>query len=222
MNPAPNFNRLANLYRWMELLTFGPFLSRARTTFLHQTTATRRALVLGDGDGRFTARLLQQNPTVHVHAVDASSAMLASLLRRAGSHTPRVQTELADLRSWQPHTPPQAPPYDLVATHFFLDCLTSEELQSLAARLRPTVSSSALWLVSEFAVPPGWFGSLVARPVVWGLYLAFGWLTGLAVRTLPDHRSALCSAGFALQKRRTWLAGLLISELWSAGQSDSA
>jgi hypothetical protein len=79
-----------------------------------------------------------------------------------------------------------------------------------------------LWLVSEFAIPPGWFGRLVARPVVQGLYLAFGWLTGLTVRTLPDHPSALRECGLVRQKHRTWLAGLLSSELWSANPPNPA
>jgi hypothetical protein len=53
--------------------------------------------------------------------------------------------------------------------------------------------------------------------VVSSLYLAFAGLTGLAVRTLPDHSGALRHAGFILQDRRTRLAGLLISERWSLG-----
>jgi hypothetical protein len=74
-----------------------------------------------------------------------------------------------------------------------------------------------LWVVSEFSVPAGWFGRLVARPIVASLYFSFGLLTGLAVRTLPDHVSALRDAGFTLLERRTRLGGLLVAELWSAG-----
>jgi hypothetical protein len=113
-------------------------------------------------------------------------------------------------------------PYDLVVTHFFLDCLTTQEVQSLAVAIRAVVSPSALWVVSEFVTPANWYGRLVARPVVWGLYLAFGWLTGLGVRSLPNHSSALRRAGFCLQQRRAWLGGLLASELWSASPPDSA
>jgi hypothetical protein len=60
---------------------------------------------------------------------------------------------------------------------------------------------------------------MLARLLISGLYLAFGWLTGLTVRTLPDHRSALHAAGFILLQRRTGLAGLLIAELWSSSQN---
>jgi SAM-dependent methyltransferase len=224
MNAPPNFDRLARLYRWMEFFTFGPWLSFTRSTWLCDLAACRRALVLGDGDGRFTARLLRANPSIQVHAVDSSSAMLETLLRRVEPHDDRVRVQLADVRSWHPPTPGSVPPpefriqvstYDLIVTHFFLDCLTTAEIQSLAARLYPTVAPNAVWLVSEFAVPPGWYGRHVARPVVRTLYHAFAVLTGLSVPTLPDHPSALHHAGFTLLKRRTRLAGLLVSELWA-------
>jgi SAM-dependent methyltransferase len=222
MNRPPNFNRIARLYRWMEFLSFGPWLAFTRRTFLPQLADARRALVLGDGDGRFTARLLRENAGVQVDAVDASSAMLDVLLARAGPHAGRVHAHLADVRTWQLSAPIAAPPYDLIATHFFLDCLTTGEVRTLAARLRSAVSGSAVWVVSEFAVPSGWGGSLIARQLVASLYLAFGLLTGLAVRTLPDHQDALRCAGFTLLERRSRLGGLLIAELWASTASDLA
>jgi len=217
MSRAPNFNRLARLYRWMEWFSFGPWLALARFTFLPRLTACRHALVLGDGDGRFTARLVGANHGVTIDAVDASPAMLQALHRRAGAAAGRVRIYLADIREWQPAVKEAIAPYDLIATHFFLDCLTTAEVEALSARLHASVSPSALWVVSEFAIPTGWRGRLIARPLVMGLYMAFGWLTGLTVRALPDHRSALHAAGFSLIERRSRLGGLLISELWCAG-----
>lgn len=208
---APDFDRLAAVYRWLEYATFGPFLARRRSAFLSEVRHCRRGLVLGDGDGRFTASLLAANSSVGIDAVDASPAMLHALLCRAGSHSSRVRVCPADARRWQP---PVAA-YDLVATHFFLDCLTGEEVGGLAKTLRPALAPSALWLVSEFAVPAGAFGRLLARPLIALLYWIFARLTGLRVRRLPDHRSALREAGFALLRSETSLHGLLISELWA-------
>jgi SAM-dependent methyltransferase len=218
MNRPPDFNRLARLYRWMELLTFGPWLSLTRFSFVSRLARSRRTLVLGDGDGRFTARLLRANRTVIIDAVDASDAMLQRLLRHATPYADRVTVHLADARGWRPTETRLDPSCDLIATHFFLDCLTQAEVESLALRLRSAVAPAALWVVSEFAIPAGWFGRLVARPLVAILYASFGRLTGLTVRSLPDHASALRLAGFNLQERRTRLAGLLIAEVWCAGQ----
>jgi SAM-dependent methyltransferase len=212
---TPNFDHLAHIYRWMEMVTFGPWLLRCRCAFLGKLASRRNALVLGDGDGRFTARLLRENPVVLIDALDASFAMLMALVRNAGLNAGRVRVHQADARRW----PPAGPPYDLIVTHFFLDCLTTDEVTTLATRLRPCVTPEALWVVSEFAVPPGPFGRLVALPVVSGLYLAFWLLTGLSVRRLPNHRVALAKAGFSLVRQRCWLGGLLLSQLWAPESS---
>jgi hypothetical protein len=196
----------------MEFVSFGPWLMLCRCAFLNECCAARRALALGDGDGRFTVRLLRKNSTIQIDAVDASSAMLEALVYQAGPDSTRVHAFHADVRRWHPENRT----YDLIVSHFFLDCLTLVEVQSLAATLAHAVSPGSLWIVSEFAIPANWFGWLVARPAIWTLYRAFGWLTGLQVRSLPDHSLALRQAGFILQKRRRWLGGLLISELWSA------
>ncbi len=208
---TPNFNPLARLYRWMEFFTFGPFLVQTRNAFLPEISTASSALVLGDGDGRFTARLLRANSHIQVDAIDASPAMLHALLGRAGSNATRVRIHCADARQFYPANPP----YDLIVTHFFLDCLTTSEISSLGTRVRAAASANALWIVSEFAIPSVWYGRVVARPLIWTLYRAFGFLTGLAVRALPDHRAALRQSGFTLQRQRTRLAGLLVSELWS-------
>lgn len=214
MNQPPNFDRLARLYLWMEWCSFGPWLTRTRTAFLPDLARAHRALVIGDGDGRFTARLLRENLAIQIDAVDGSAAMLRELLRRAGPHADRVKTYLADARAWQPLAPILAEPYDLVATHFFLDCLTQHEVRTLATRIASACTPTALWVVSEFAVPETRFGALLARPLVSFLYRCFRWLTGLSVRTLPDHCAALQSAGFMLREQRPRLGGLLVSELW--------
>jgi cyclopropane fatty-acyl-phospholipid synthase-like methyltransferase len=210
MNRQPNFNRLARCYRWMEQVTFGKALGRCRCAFLDDTLDSGAALALGDGDGRFTARLLDANPTIRVDAVDLSDAMLRQLLHNAGTPRDRVQTHCADLRAWRP----ERSDYDLIVTHFVLDCLTTAEVAALAQRLHACSAPEAKWLISEFSAPDGWFGALIARPLIFGLYLGFRILTGLRVARLPEHRAALRQAGFVLREEKAHLRGLLVSELW--------
>lgn len=208
-----NFDRLARVYRSMELATFGPWLMRCRCAFLGELRTCRNALVLGDGDGRFTARLLRDNSTVAVWAVDASRAMLQALVRNAAAHRRRVRIHQADARQFQSVNLP-CDRCDLIVTHFFLDCLTTAEVALLAQRLRGCVTPGARWVVSEFAIPENWFGRLVAQPLIAALYGAFRLLTGLRAGRLPNHRKALTQQGFRLTRERSWLGGLLVSELW--------
>ncbi|MFZ0662847.1 MAG: class I SAM-dependent methyltransferase [Acidobacteriaceae bacterium] len=254
-----NFNHLARPYRWLEYLTFGPMLERCRFHRIPQLAHARRALVLGDGDGRFLARLLAANPTLYADVVDQSPSMLRLLQARAAAigAAPRIRIHQADAlafqptsirdvgeRSEQPPEPFKEPgakrgcldgrsrgcldgeprarldcksSYDLVITHFFLDCFTTEQVHALAQNIRPHLAPNALWIVSEFAIPPG-RAALPARAVVNSLYLAFRILTGLRTRTLPDHAAALTQNGLSLRHQQPFLAGLVISQQWQLTQ----
>lgn len=214
---TPNFDSLAGVYRWMEWLSFGPWLALCRSNFLPGLGSCRRALVLGDGDGRFTARLLRANPLIEINAVDSSPAMLRALLRSAGPHRRRVQTHVADARAWRTGNGK----YDLIVAHFFLDCLSTEEIARLARQLRNCVQPQAQWVISEFDLPENRILRLPARLVIAFLYRAFGWLTGLQTRWLPDYRAALSASGFRLVAQRRWLAGWLISEIWQPDSKPS-
>ncbi|WP_158750160.1 trans-aconitate 2-methyltransferase [Acidobacterium sp. S8] len=212
-----NFDRLARPYRWLEYLTFGPALERCRFHFLPNLTRARHALMLGDGDGRFLRRLLEANPQLHADVADISPTMLALLNERLDpGMRRRVTLHQADLRSWEP--PGRG--YDLVVTHFFLDCLFEEELAALIESIQPKLVSGALWVVSEFARPRGGVRARLSGAVISMLYGMFGLLTGLTVRSLPDHSAALKQAGFQCRMERQWLGGLLVSQYWE--QSISA
>lgn len=212
-----NFNRIARPYRWLEYFSFGPMLERCRFYQIPQLASARRALVLGDGDGRFLARLLAANPLLRADVVDQSPAMLRLLQARvdAVSARDRISIHQTDALAFTP-----TGSYDLIVTHFFLDCFSTGEVNHLADTIRPHLTPSALWLVSEFAIPSG-PASLPARAVVSFLYAAFHVITGLPTRALPDHPAALARCGFTLQSRKTFLAGLLISELWMLSETAS-
>jgi SAM-dependent methyltransferase len=213
--PAPNFDRVAHVYRWCEYLALGPLLERTRTFHLARLPdccrTLRQALVLGDGDGRFTAALLRQNPAVNAVAVDLSETMLRLLRDRCHFAGGRLRTLRTDVRDLKPD--PNADRFDLVTTHFLLDCLTQPEVESLVDSILPVLSPGSLWLVSEFRVPPGAFG-WPARLYIRALYAAFGLLTGLQTRRLPDHSRTLAKAGFVPVAVHHALFGVLTAELW--------
>ena len=210
---SPDFDRIARPYRWLEYLTFGHALQRCRTHYLRRLLDRKQALVLGDGDGRFLAALLAASPRLRADAVDTSAAMLRLLTRRAHAATPDASQRLhTHHTSALTFTPPH--PCDLIATHFFLDCLTQPELEQLCRRVMPNLAPQALWVISDFRIPP--FGPMrwAARALVRALYLGFRLLTGLRTTALPDHAAALTAAGLIRIAHHHSLAGILITELW--------
>ena len=216
--PSANFDRVALPYRWMEYLTFGPLLRRCRNYFLPQLVSRRSALVLGDGDGRFIGALLAANFQIHIDAVDFSGTMLRMLVRRARAITPdsssRLRAHHSDALTFARALPASAQ-YDLIVTHFFLDCLTQSDVESLAQIVAAHLNHpGALWLISDFRIPESsihWPARLLVRC----LYLAFRILTGLRITHLPNHASALRAAGFHPTKQHLSIAGILTTELWA-------
>lgn len=210
-----NFDRIASLYQWLEYLSFGPLLARCRNAHLSQLTKSRHALLLGDGDGRFLANLLAANPALTADVVDSSPAMLRLLerrVRRSGSQArARICLHSIDALEWTPSNS-----YDLIVTHFFLDCFFPVQMERLFDRLLPHARPGAQWVISEFAIPRNAVAALMARGLVAMLYRAFGVLTGLQVRALPDYPAALLRRGFSLSHERRSLAGLLCSQVWCA------
>lgn len=218
MRKTVSFDRIARLYRFGEYLSFGRLLERVRTHFLAELGSRRKALVLGDGDGRFTAQLLHEQPHLQVLAVDTSAAMLMLLRRhceRLGpGGTARLQTW--NVSALRVVSAPEVDlgETDLVATHFFLDCLQETELQALARTLAAGLPEGALWLVSDFDLPRQRLFRPFAALYIRLLYLAFRVLTGLQVTRLPRIDNALREAGFLRLQRREFAAGLLYTELW--------
>lgn len=213
MRPAPpNFDKIAHPYRWLEYLTLGKALENCRLHFLPQLLDRRRALILGDGDGRFLAQLLKHNPGLRADAVDSSAVMLQLLRQRCEATSPNTDSRLCtyhqDALSF-----PLKNSYDLIVTHFCLDCFTRAELDSLIGRIGPRLAPNALWLISEFRVPSGPM-RLPAQLLIRSLYLAFRLLTGLRTTRLPDHATPLKKSGLTRISHQHRLAGLLTSELW--------
>lgn len=212
MTGEPNFNRIAKPYRWLEYLTLGWALERCRLHFLPELLQQRNALVLGDGDGRFLAALMAANINLQANAVDSSADMLHFLRKRceasASDAFTRLRIQHLSALSFIP-----TGSYDLVATHFFLDCLSQSDVEALILRIVPTLTPGALWVISDFRIPPG-FMRLPARIIVRFLYLAFRILTGLRTTRLPDYATPLAQAGLTRMKRHFSLVGLLTTELW--------
>ncbi len=213
MRPTPpNFDKIARPYRWLEYLTLGKTLESCRLHFLPQLLDRRHALVLGDGDGRFLAQLLKHNPSLRADAVDSSAVMLQLLRQRCEATSPNTGGRLCTYHQ-DALTSPLKDSYDLIVTHYFLDCLTQPELNTLITRIAPALSPGALWLISDFRVPTGPM-RLPAKLLIRSLYLAFRLLTGLRTTHLPDHVTPLKKSGLTRISHQHRLAGLLTTELW--------
>jgi SAM-dependent methyltransferase len=208
-----NCDHIAPLYVVGERMVFGHALDRCRAAHLSGLGQHQAALVCGDGDGRFLRELVASRTAARIDYVDVSRRMTALARRRADIPTgvagPCVEFFSADIRELTP-----AGRYDLIATHFFLDCFGDDEIQQVVEAIASHAAVDATWLVSEFQIPPCGLARLAGFFAIRLLYIAFGVLTGLRAQRLPDYRAALSSCGFACVASVSSRGGLLTSQVW--------
>lgn len=202
----------------MEYAAYGRALERCRGEFIPDVADARRVLMLGEGDGRFLAAFASRHAAAQIDYIDLSARMLTlARSRSAVSENSRVTFHHGD--ACEALLP--ANEYDLIVTHFFLDCLTEAQAGAIIHKLAGATTPDARWIISEFHRPPRGLASLRASLWISLLYFLFRILTGLRVRRIPNYAPMLLRHGFHLEKRRLRDAGLLVSELWRAGPSNA-
>jgi ubiquinone/menaquinone biosynthesis C-methylase UbiE len=147
------FDLLAPHYRWMEFVLAGGKLQRCRTAFLEQIEPPSRILLVGEGNGRFLASCRLRFPKVPITLLDSSARMLAaakSRMSRNALGSARIDYLNADILQWESLDNR----FDLIVTHFFLDCFPPSELREVVGKLAAAATSTACWLLADFQVPP--------------------------------------------------------------------
>ena len=200
----------------MEWLLAGQILQRCRTAFLEEVANARSALVLGVGRGRFLSEFLSANRTAAVTCVDSSLKMLRGCKQsviRSGADPSRVCFLLADVLNRDEAIWSRGP-FNLVVTHFFLDCFRADQLATLIPAIGHLTSPKARWLLSDFRVPEEGFWRWRARIVLWLAYRFFRLSTRLPARSLVNPTPFLRNIGFELRHQKLSQRGLLHSDLW--------
>lgn len=212
-----SFDNLAPYYRSMERWTAGGRLQKARTAFLEVIPVPRRILTVGEGHGPFLLECCRRFPEASIVCVDASAAMMVQAkdaLKKGGLSDARVQWVRADALTWEP----PAASFDLIVTHFFLDCFTEAQISTLIPRLAEAADRHASWLLADFQVPQGLWRGLRSKSILAMLYLFFGMVTRVPARKLVIPDPFLQAAGWRLQKRVEYEWGLLKSDWWVISQ----
>jgi ubiquinone/menaquinone biosynthesis C-methylase UbiE len=208
-----SFDVLAPHYRWMEFVLAGEKLQRCRTEFLGRVGQPDKILILGEGNGRFLGECRRKLPNAKITCVDASVRMLSQARRRLagqGIEPGPVDFVCADALAW---TPPDRG-YDLIVTHFFLDCFRPEQLESLIGKLARAAAPQANWLLADFQSANAGLRRQRSQLILWMMYRFFAIVTRLPAKTLTPPDAILERNGFTLRQReeRDW--GLLHSDWW--------
>jgi ubiquinone/menaquinone biosynthesis C-methylase UbiE len=208
-----SFDAIAPWYRALETIAFGGALQRCRVACLGEIRAPHRALIVGEGNGRFLCELLRMHPELGVDCVDASERMLGlaqtRVAREMPEHIGQIRFLKCDITSW-------APPenhYDLMVTHFILDCFPAAELAGVIKNLARSAKPNAAWVLADFRLPDRGFARLCARLWLAAMYRFFRLTAGIPASELIDPTPYLRAGGFALSQQHLFRCGMLKGEL---------
>ena len=208
-----SFDVLAPHYRWMEFLMAGKKLQHGRTAFLGRIAEAKKILILGEGNGRFLLECRRKFPQANITSVDASARMLTLARRRLagqGMDCEGIEFIHADALTWTPSDGN----FDLIVTHFFLDCFRREQLQPLITKLARAAAPRANWLLADFQTAETGLQRQRSRLILWGLYRFFRAATRLPATELISPDEFLAQEGFSLREREVYDWGLLRSDCW--------
>lgn len=206
-----SFNRLARHYRWMEAVLAGRTLQRARTAWLGDVGTPQRALLFGEGNGRFLSAALEALPKTQFVCVDASAAML-EIARRTVPRGDLARVEFLHhtLPAWRP----EPGGFDLVVTHFFLDCFPAALLEPIVVMIAESLRPDATWLIADFALPDRGLARWRAQAIHWMMYAFFRRMTRLPATALVPPEPFLARAGLVRRGIREYEWGLIRSSRW--------
>ena len=206
------YDQLAKFYRLIEFLAYGRALERARFHHFDRLRNRLHILLLGDGDGRGLALACRLAPEARITSLDFSAGMIDRATQRlAPAERARVTFVHADaLAATFP-----ANTYDAVTTLFFLDCFSAEQVRTLIERLRPSLTSDAVWLYADFALPTTGWARQRARIWLTLMFTFFRWQTGLTTNALPPSENLIHAAGFHRIAHTSWRSGFFVSSVFA-------
>jgi len=204
-----SFDRVARIYRWLEAFVFGNQLQEARLAFLDKIGSAGRVLVVGEGDGRFLAEFVRLHPKSEVDCIEASGAMLR--LAQARAESPRINFIHQDVNE----SFLEREVYDLVVTHFVLDCFNERTLSHLIEKLCSAAAPSSRWLIADFCEPATGWRRWWGRFLIAIMYQFFRAVAGIEATRLVDFAPFLRLGGFTLSTQVFSPNKMIRSQLWT-------
>jgi hypothetical protein len=137
-------------------------------------------------------------------------ALANERIERFGLDASGIEFLRADVLEWSP----LKKVFDLVVTHFFLDCFRPEQLQQIVDKLAFAARPNASWLLADFQTPlvglQRWRATLILNV----MYMFFRVVTRLPARSLASPDPYLTDNEFFLRERHVSEWELLHSDLW--------
>jgi len=209
-----NFDGVASSYLFLETITFGNQLQKCRTSMISHLTNSKRALVLGEGNGRFLEAFCKANPLAEILVIDESPRMLDLAKRRIANANPPINNQIEFRCANVFEILPLTGTFDLIVCNFFLDCFTSSEIGQLLGLFRQMLFGEGLLVVGDFRKPHSIFGKIIGEFILKFMHVFFQKTAGISATQLTDLHTILLERSFQKAVEKKLFFGFLNSSIW--------
>jgi len=209
-----NFDGVASSYLFLETITFGNQLQKCRTSMISHLTNSKRALVLGEGNGRFLEAFCKANPLAEILVIDESPRMLDLAKRRIANANPPINNQIEFRCANVFEILPLTGTFDLIVCNFFLDCFTSSEIGHLLGLFRQMLFGEGLLVVGDFRKPHSIFGKIIGEFILKFMHVFFQKTAGISATELTDLHAILQERSFQKAVEKKLFFGFLNSSIW--------
>jgi len=203
------YDPVAPFYVLLEQLSFGDELNIARRAFIETVLHAKNTLLIGEGNGRFLGDCLKNKNGGSITILDSSRKMLDLLKSRIRGirHETKLELVCEEIQDWQLK---DAPAFDVVVTHFFLDLFRPTNQRSVIEKISGMAKSEALWIIVDYH-PSKKTG--VLRLINWLQYRFDRLLSGVDTDRHYDPSALIKECGWAVREERQFLNGKVVAQL---------
>ncbi|MCH6255820.1 class I SAM-dependent methyltransferase [Puniceicoccaceae bacterium K14] len=211
-----SFDTIAPSYSFFEKFVFGNALQKARSFGLKSINREiTRALLVGDGNGRFAVKLMKAFPNCQVVSVDSSPRMLELSIIRINKEpavNPANFTSITqDIRGIEfPEND-----FDFIGLHFILDCFSTKDCNALLRSANGWLNPLGFLSYADFEIPPKQPMRFISRSFIAFLYAAFKVTSNTQTRNLPEIE---WPPNLVMNSQYNQIGGMLCSKLFVGPQ----
>lgn len=198
------FDLVAPLYPTLERLVFGVHLDDARRAFIDDVLKADRALLVGEGNGRFLKSVLTRKLVGCLKVVEKSKAMIRLTKSRIGG-TGKVPLELIEADFLRCRLGRE---FDCVVTHFFLDLFNPPTQLAIIKKIGEITTEKGTWINVDFTPPR----TMAGRALMWLQYTFFRIVSRVEARRCFDESAMATQNGWIVVANRRFLDGFVVAK----------
>ena len=149
MKSKVNFSKITPFYDLLGTVTFGGHLQKSQIYALElYPESVDSILIIGGGTGKFLIELIKHLKFNHLVYLDISPAMINSAKQKIAKYSPESLTKVEFILGGENKIPNQE--FELIVTHYFLDCLTPETYSETVEKLNRCLKQDGVWSMVDF------------------------------------------------------------------------